>query len=150
MYKFTLEGMLNASVSDVFDAFSKPELIVKWCAPGRLTVCKYIGEISVGSNYRLVFESDDGFRQMVEGTYNLVEKDKKLSFTWRWEDTHEMTKVCVSFVAIKNGNTQFELSQVGFKYHNDMLQQQYAWLDCLEKLSRILPASEPNAVLQAL
>ncbi|GLR72829.1 SRPBCC family protein [Agaribacter marinus] len=147
MYKFTLRGNLNAPISEVYKAFSDPERIAKWWAPGKLSVCRYVGEVAEGEQFRLVMQSDDGFQQSVEGMYNTVETNKRVSFTWRWEDTHEMTKVSVSFEPQKNQNTKFELSQNGFKYHNDMLQQQYAWLDCLEKLSSFLP--NPSMTLSA-
>ncbi|MFC4702044.1 SRPBCC domain-containing protein [Glaciecola siphonariae] len=137
MFDFTINGILNASLPQVYDAFSRPELIIKWCAPGQLSVSQFHSHFTQGGNYQMVLQSPDGFQQTVVGTYQQIQKDKSLSYTWRWEDTNDITKVDISFAAKDNETSTISLSQRGFKREQDMLQQQYSWLACFEKLALV-------------
>lgn len=136
MYDFTLTGSLNNHVETVYNAFNDPDVIVKWLAPGNLVVSQFISHFAEGGQYRLVLQSPDGFQQTVVGTYQEIEHNNQLSFTWRWDDTNDITKVNVVFTSMPNLNTRITLTQSGFHKEQDMLHQQSGWLACLEKLSR--------------
>lgn len=135
MYDFTLKGYLNADIKTVYSAFNNPEMILKWFAPGNLVVSQFMSDFSEGGNYRAVLQSPDGFQQTIVGTYQQITENQHLSFTWRWDDTNDITKVAVSFYQTPNLSTRIELSQSGFNREQDMLNQQSNWLACLEKLS---------------
>jgi uncharacterized protein YndB with AHSA1/START domain len=134
MFDFTINGILNANISQVYDAFTRPELIIKWCAPGNLSVSQFHSHFIPSGNYQMVLQSPDGFQQTVVGTYQDIQKNSTLSYTWRWEDTNDITKVEIHFSENANATTKIRLSQRGFKREQDMLQQQYSWLACFEKL----------------
>lgn len=135
MYDFTLKGFLNADINTVYGAFNNPDVICKWFAPGNLVVSQFMSNFSEGGHYRAVLASPDGFQQTIVGTYQDIQENQKLSFTWRWDDTNDMTKVEVNFFQTPNLSTRIELTQSGFHREQDMLHQQYGWLACLEKLS---------------
>lgn len=134
MFDFTINGILNANISQVYSAFTRPELIIKWCAPGNLSVSQFHSHFTPGGNYQMVLQSPDGFQQTVVGTYQDISKNDLLSYTWRWEDTNDISKVEIHFWESDNATTKIRLSQRGFKREQDMLQQQYSWLACFEKL----------------
>jgi uncharacterized protein YndB with AHSA1/START domain len=148
MYNFTLTGLFNSNVDTVYNAFNDPSVIVKWFAPGNLVVSQFISHFAEGGNYRAVMQSPDGFQQTVLGTYQKISHNKHMSFTWRWDDTNDVTKVNVIFNSMPNASTQIKLTQSGFHQEDDMSQQQCAWLACLEKLS--LATWETNAGRQSL
>jgi len=135
MYDFTLTGLLNNRVETVYNAFNDPDVIVKWFAPGDLVVSQFISHFAEGGQYRAVLQSPDGFQQTVVGTYQQIERNNHLSFTWRWDDTNDITKVNVLFSTMPNLSTRIVLTQSGFHKEQDMLHQQHGWLACLEKLS---------------
>lgn len=135
MYDFTLTGLFNSKVETVYNAFNDPSILVKWFAPGNLVVAQYIGDYTKGGNYRAVLQSPDGFQQTIVGTFNSIIPNTHLSFTWRWDDTNDITKVNVMFAAMPNSSARIVLTQSGFDQEQDMLQQQSSWLACLEKLS---------------
>lgn len=135
MYDFTLKGYLNADISTVYGAFNNPDVICRWFAPGNLVVSQFMSNFAEGGHYRAVLSSPDGFQQTIVGTYQHIEKNQRLSFTWRWDDTNDITKVDVSFHETQNLSTRIELTQSGFSREKDMLNQQYGWLNCLEKLT---------------
>ena len=134
MFDFTINGILNANISQVYNAFTRPELIIKWCAPGNLSISQFHSHFTPGGNYQMVLQSPDGFQQTVVGTCQDISKNDLLSYTWRWEDTNDISKVEIHFWESDNATTKIRLSQRGFKREQDMLQQQYSWLACFEKL----------------
>ncbi|WP_395340581.1 SRPBCC family protein [Ningiella sp. W23] len=138
MYDFTIQGLFNASLTQVYEAFIRPEIIIKWCAPGNLSVSQFHAQVQEGGSYQMVLQSPDGFQQTIVGTYQCIERHDSLSYTWRWEDTNDVSKVDISFSEKANGTTAISLSQRGFNSKNDMLQQQFSWMACLEKLSLVL------------
>lgn len=147
MFDFTINGILNAGLVKVFDAFTRPELLIKWCAPGKLSVSQFHSHYVCGGNYQMVLQSPDGFQQTVVGTYQDIQQNSHLSFTWRWEDTNDITKVEIFFSEKSNGATSIRLSQRGFKREQDMLQQQYSWLACFDKLALVIrEQSQPMPV----
>jgi uncharacterized protein YndB with AHSA1/START domain len=135
MYDFTLKGFLNEDINTVYSAFNNPDILTLWFAPGNLVVSQFMSDFSEGGQYRAVLQSPDGFQQTIVGTYQQIQQNQHLSFTWRWDDTNDITKVNVNFYQTPNLSTRIELSQSGFSKEQDMLHQQYSWLACLEKLS---------------
>ena len=135
MVNFTLTGLFNTNVETIYNAFKDPSVFVKWFAPGNLMVAQYLSDFTQGGNYRVVLQSPDSFQQTIVGTYQNIVPNTHLSFTWRWDDTNDITKVNIVFAALPNSNAQITLTQSGFDHENDMLQQQANWLACLEKLS---------------
>lgn len=142
MFDFTINGILNASLSRVYDAFTRPELLIKWCAPGNLSVSQFHSHYVAGGNYQMVLQSPDGFQQTVVGTYQDIKENHSVSFTWRWEDTNDISKVEINFVEKANGTTNIKLSQRGFKREQDMLHQQFGWLACFDKLALVIKDKE--------
>lgn len=144
MYDFTLKGVLNLDLAAVFRAFNEPSELTKWFAPGNLIVSQFSSDFLEGGDFRVVFESPDGFQQSAVGTYQQIQHNALISFTWRWDDTNDITKVDVRFKETQNLSTQIEISQKGFHVENEMLLQQYGWMASLEKLS-ILARQAPLA-----
>ncbi|MBT1452509.1 SRPBCC domain-containing protein [Glaciecola sp. XM2] len=146
MFDFTINGILNASLGNVFNAFCRPELIMRWCAPGNLSVSQFHSQFSTGGNFQMVLQSPDGFQQTVVGTYQDIKPNQFISFTWRWEDTNDITKVEICFSARPSKDVSIQLTQRGFKREQDMLQQQFSWLACFEKLAMVTRESATNYV----
>lgn len=135
MYDFTLKGYLNSDIKTVYQAFSDPDILCKWFAPSNLVVSQIMLNFAKGGQYRAVLQGPDGFQQTVMGTFQEIIQDQHISFTWRWDDTNDITKVDVAFTSLPNSITTIKLTQSGFAKEQDMLIQQYGWLGCLEKLS---------------
>ena len=135
MYDFTIKGVFNATVHDVYGAFSQPDILAKWLAPNNLKVSSFMSNFIEGGQYRVVMQSPDAFQQTVVGIYHTIEYEKQLSFTWRWDDTNGMSKVKVIFTKQPNQTTHIALTQSGFDTEQEMLQQQYGWMTSLEKLT---------------
>ena len=137
MYDFTINGTLNAGLDEVYTAFHDPNVLVRWFAPGNMMVSQFMSNFIEGGNYRLILQSPDGFQQTIVGSYQSINLNQSLCFTWRWEDTNDVTEVAIEFTCENDTTTTIKLSQSGFKAEEDMLHQQYGWIASLEKLSLV-------------
>jgi uncharacterized protein YndB with AHSA1/START domain len=73
---------VGASAEQIFELWTKPELMARWMSPFPGTVdCKASCDLRPGGAYSLVMTSGDS-RRDVSGTYVEVDPPRKLVFTW--------------------------------------------------------------------
>jgi uncharacterized protein YndB with AHSA1/START domain len=73
---------VRASAQQIFDLWTKPDLMVRWMSPFPGAVdCKATCDLRPGGAFSLVMSSGQSSRE-VSGTYVLIERPRKLVFTW--------------------------------------------------------------------
>ena len=73
---------VRATAEQIFDLWTKPELMVRWMSPFPGAVdCKASSDPRPGGAFSLVMSSGDSNRE-VSGTYVEVDRPRKLVFTW--------------------------------------------------------------------
>jgi uncharacterized protein YndB with AHSA1/START domain len=73
---------LKAGAEQIFDLFTKPDLMVRWMSPFPGAVdCKASVDLRPGGAFSLVMSSGESSRE-VSGTYVLFDRPRKLVFTW--------------------------------------------------------------------
>jgi uncharacterized protein YndB with AHSA1/START domain len=73
---------LGAGAEQIFDLWTKPDLMVRWMSPFPGSVgCKATCDLRPGGAFSLVMSSKESIRQ-VSGTYLQVDRPRKLVFTW--------------------------------------------------------------------
>ncbi len=73
---------LKATAEQIFDLWTKPDLMVRWMSPFPGTVdCKASCDLRPGGAFSLVMSSGESSRA-VSGTYVHVDRPRKLVFTW--------------------------------------------------------------------
>jgi uncharacterized protein YndB with AHSA1/START domain len=112
-----LERIIRAPVEDVFDAWVVPERIAGWWGPENVTIPEYSIDPRPGGKWRTVMLQPGGNKVEVSGVYRVVEKNKRLVFSWAWKQEdgsrgHE-TEVSVTFEPIGN-DTRLTLVQTLF------------------------------------
>jgi uncharacterized protein YndB with AHSA1/START domain len=77
-----LRRRLKAGADQIFDLWTKPDLMVRWMSPFPGTVvCKASCDLRPGGAFSLVMSSEAASRE-VSGTYVEVDRPRKLVFTW--------------------------------------------------------------------
>jgi uncharacterized protein YndB with AHSA1/START domain len=72
----------EAAAEQIFDLWTKPELMVRWMSPFPGTVeCRATCDPRPGGAFSLVMTSPEARRE-VSGTYLEVDRPRKLAFTW--------------------------------------------------------------------
>ena len=73
---------LRAGAEQIFDLWTKPDLMVRWMSPYPGAVdCKASCDLRPGGAFSLVMSSKESSRE-VSGTYVQVDRPRKLVFTW--------------------------------------------------------------------
>ena len=73
---------VRATAEQIFDLWTKPELMVRWMSPFPGVVdCKASCDLRAGGAFSLVMLSEGASRE-VSGTYVQVDRPRQLVFTW--------------------------------------------------------------------
>ena len=73
---------VRAGAEQIFDLWTKPDLMVRWMSPFPGTVdCKASCDLRPGGAFSLVMSSEQSSRE-VSGTYVQIDRPRKLVFTW--------------------------------------------------------------------
>ncbi len=82
----TLERVLPASASRVFEMISQPQNMVRWWGHEGMIVPEHNLNFSKPGPWYSVMESPDGTRRMVSGEVTEVDPPRFIAFTWAWHD----------------------------------------------------------------
>ncbi|WP_100656099.1 SRPBCC family protein [Alteromonas flava] len=141
MSQLSLSISLHAPVERVFAAFSQPEQLVQWFAPGASVVVQVMSSFVEGGKYSLTMQEPTGQQFQLVGQYLQIKENAHLRYSWAWADNAEetiMTEVDVVFVASAEDTCELTLTHSGFANDAERDQHQQGWIDCLEKLSRLV------------
>ena len=104
----------NAPAALVFDAWTKPELVLRWWAPRstgmRLVTCEI--DLRVGGKYRYVFAGEGDAQFTAFGTYKAVERPTRLVSTDEEGNAPEGEAVTTSTFTEKAGRTTVVVHQL--------------------------------------
>ena len=76
-----LRRTIRAPRQRVFDAWTKPEELKRWHAPGPLTVDNAEADLRPGGKWRVLMRSPDGQIFDVSGVYREIDPPKKVVYT---------------------------------------------------------------------
>jgi uncharacterized protein YndB with AHSA1/START domain len=81
---------VSADAEEIFDLWTKPELMVRWMSPFPGPVsCQASCDLRPGGSYRLVMSTEGASRE-VTGTYVEIDRPRKLVFTWMGPLTNQV------------------------------------------------------------
>ena len=70
----------------VFETWTRPEHLKHWSAPTGFTIPICEGDVRVGGKWRCCMVSPAGVEHWLGGVYREIERDKRLVFTFTWEN----------------------------------------------------------------
>ena len=130
----TMTRRINAPVARVFEAWSNPDLVRRWMAPGDLNVADARLDFRVGGAYSILVRAPDGTEHQTSGIYLEIVPNELLVFTWQWRDSDMDTEVRVKFTEHEDNATELTLTHVGFATQDVADRHVNGWTGCLEKL----------------
>ena len=74
--------VIRAPRQRVFEAWTKPEELKRWHAPGPMTVSLAEVDLRVGGRYRIHMVAPSGEEHRVVGTYREVDPPRRLTYSW--------------------------------------------------------------------
>ena len=139
----TLHRTIAAPVETVYAAWTDPEQVRQWFAPGALAVARAVAEAEVGGTFLVEMRGTDGERHLTRGVYREVIPNRRLVHTWRWEGSDVESLVTVEFEAESAGTTRITVTHARFADPESRDRHEGGWSGCLAKLTARFTAGEP-------
>ena len=135
-----LSRRVPAAVSEVYRAWTDPQLMRQWYCPGEMKVAEIDCEPTVGGNFRVVMESPDGEQHITAGTYTEVVPERKVVHSWQWEGSDSKTQVTVEFKALGAASTELTLTHELFPEEQARDMHREGWTSCLANFDKFIEA----------
>ena len=133
----TLHRVIDAPVETVYAAWTEPEMLRRWLAPGNATVVRAVAEVAVGGTFLVEMRGADGRRWLTRGLYREVVPHRRLVHTWRWEGSEVETLVTVEFEPEAADRTRLTLTHSRFAEDEARDEHEQGWSGCLAKLEAL-------------
>ena len=137
-----IERVLPATITRVYDAWTRSELLVQWYCPNPELSLKVDADVREGGSY--VVEMGP---HVVRGTYLEVEPPHRLVFSWKWDGTDDApTRVEVELSEVPEG-TRMLLSHIGFASTEDAANHRLGWDPEIRRLAELLSLRQHGPVV---
>ena len=138
-YRLVVRRTLPATPDRVFAAWTRPELVRRWLAPGTATVEEVEFDVRVGGSYRLAMVSPDGSRHCSSGIYEEIIPNERLVFSWQWDHIDDLvTRVTVELKPGGDSETELKLVHEGLTDSELRDKHEEGWNGCFDKLAPAL------------
>jgi uncharacterized protein YndB with AHSA1/START domain len=129
---------IRAPRERVFRAWTRPEEVSKWSAPGAMTVSEARIDLRVGGRFRIEMQEPNGTRHPAVGEYREVTPPERLVYTWSWEneDHADGSVITVEFLD-RGGSTEVVLRHDHLKDAASRDKHREGWVGCVEKLATL-------------
>ena len=136
-----IEREFNAAPEDVFDAWVKPEIFVKWWGPEGMTTPVHELNVHEGGRWSATMENAEGKQYTSSGVYKILDRPHRLVFTWAWtqEDGSRGHETDIDVTFKPNGaGTRMILRQGIFQDIEARDSHNMGWTSSFNDLARVL------------
>ena len=133
----TLHRTIDAPVETVYAAWTDPESMRRWFAPGDLSVARAVAEVQVGGAFLVEMRGVEGENHVTRGVYREVVPNRRLVHTWQWEGSDVESLVTVEFEPASEGATRLTLTHSRFADAEARDRHEAGWTGCLTKLEAL-------------
>lgn len=139
----TLTRIIKSSRERVFEAWTDPDLLVKWWGPGTTTCPEASIDLRVGGAIRIANKIDDGRIIWINGEFEMVEPPSRLIYSWiMGSEMADASRVTVEF---RNHPDGTELVLTHERFANEGVRDAHlqGWHGCLDGLQELLDNLSP-------
>jgi uncharacterized protein YndB with AHSA1/START domain len=130
----TLVKRMKAPPARVWEAWTKPEVMVLWFGPHHTRAEDVHADLRLGGGFRITIRENTGETHGVQGKYTEIEPLTRLVFDWNWISTPErVSRVTVVLRPIPEG-TEVTLTHDRFADAETATRHRRGWTESLERL----------------
>ncbi len=138
----TLERVMPASVTKVFEMVSQPENMVRWWGHDDMTVPSHNLDFSRPGPWHTIMQSADGTRLMVSGEVINVDPPRFIEFTWAWHEggpdgpRGTESRVTIEISEMAETTARFVLRHYDLGTDSSRAGHTRGWLSIFDKLEK--------------
>jgi uncharacterized protein YndB with AHSA1/START domain len=131
---------VRASAERVFEAWTRPELLLAWWGPRPVTCSAAEVDLRVGGRYRIVNALPDGKSLAIEGEFRVVDAPRRLVYTWRIGEEGDATSLVTVRFEARGAATEVVVVHEEIAAEPVRESHEKGWVGCLEGLERYFGA----------
>ncbi len=138
-----IERAYDAPATAVFDAFTHEDVMRRWWhARAEWTTSEASVDLRVGGAIRVAMRDTDGETYGGSGHYTVVDRPRRLAFTWTWDEDEEDRETLIEIVfAESGGSTTVTFTHSNLRDEASARDHEGGWNRCFDNLERTLAAS---------
>ena len=132
--------LLKAPRHRVYAAWTDPGEIIKWFGPDDIQTTKVVADARIDGELRWDLMTSDGEAMTMRGQYRELQPDRKVVFTWRWEDDETWeshTSIVTVELQDRDGGTELRLTHERLPTEQSADNHTRGWSGALDKLQRL-------------
>jgi uncharacterized protein YndB with AHSA1/START domain/predicted enzyme related to lactoylglutathione lyase len=137
-----IRRVLKAPRERVFAAWTQPDTLRRWLAPGEMHVAELNFDARVGGAYRIAMLTPDGEPFVVHGAVRELRAPERLSMTWQWENDEGVPEGNETILTLdfydRDGDTELVLMHENLTDAESRERHEHGWNDILDKLPGLL------------
>ncbi|MEY2498554.1 MAG: hypothetical protein QOD12_2110 [Verrucomicrobiota bacterium] len=135
-----IKRLIKAPRDRVYAAWTNPAQLKQWFGPESIQTHDLVAEAHVGGTFRWELSNAEGEKMTCRGQYRELQPDKKVIFTWQWEDD-EAWENHVSVVTVEfsdaDGGTELRLTHEQLPNEESRKGHTRGWDSALDKLEKL-------------
>ncbi|HEX2842689.1 SRPBCC domain-containing protein [Hyphomicrobium sp.] len=133
----------TASAKEVFEAWTNPEIMRHWLAPGENVVSEIEADARIGGALLIRSRSPDGAIHTIRGVYRELDPPQRIAMTWVYSGPFALicaveTLIEIDIENVGRDRTAMTFTQSRFTTEDVAKAYQGDWPSCFEKLQSIL------------
>lgn len=130
---------INAPPARVYAAWTDPAELKRWFGPEDVRTIDIAADVRVGGKYRWDLVNKDGEECASLGEYRELVPDKKIVFTWKWdedEDWENHESVVTIDLSPRDGGTELKLTHEKLPSEQSRDRHNEGWSSLLDRLTK--------------
>jgi len=141
--------VIPASPAEVYAAWTQPDVIRQWLAPGENQVLDAQSDVRVGGSFRIRSRAPDGVVHTIDGEYRALVPAQRILMTWSYSGPIALlcsmeTLLEVVMHEAAPGETVMTVTQSGFATSDAADAYGEGWPTCFDKLERAMTDEHNN------
>ena len=138
-FSLEIKRVIKAPRDQVYAAWADPAQLKQWFGPENVKTRALIADARVGGEFRWDLVNSEGEKMTMRGEYRELQPDKKIVFTWQWQDDEDWgNHVSIVTVELDDADGGTELRLIHEQLPNEESRDGHTrgWNSALDKLEK--------------
>lgn len=134
-----IKRFINAPRSRVYAAWTDPAQLKEWWGPESVRTRSFVAEARVDGKYRWDLTNQEGEEMSVFGEYRELVPEKKIVFTWKWDDDdvwENRDSIVTVELSDRDGGTELLLKHEQLPSEESRDRHNEGWTSVLDRLEK--------------